>query len=44
VRTKAAIDPGNRSHFAIDGIHLSRKGTRRVGILLARTLEALESR
>ncbi|SFR48158.1 SGNH/GDSL hydrolase family protein [Litoreibacter janthinus] len=42
VRTKAAIDPSNRSHFALDGIHLSRKGTRRVGALLAKALEQLE--
>ncbi|PTX55755.1 lysophospholipase L1-like esterase [Litoreibacter ponti] len=44
VRIKSAINPKNRSHFAIDGIHLSRKGTNRVGILLARTLEMLEKR
>lgn len=44
VRIKSAIDPENRSHFALDGIHLSRKGTKRVGILLARTLEMLEKR
>ncbi|SHE70296.1 Lysophospholipase L1 [Litoreibacter ascidiaceicola] len=44
VRTKAAIDPKNRSHFALDGFHLSRKGTRRVGALLAQTLVQLEAR
>lgn len=44
VRSKPAIDPTNRSHFALDGVHLSRKGSRRVGILLARTLEQLEAR
>ena len=42
VRSKPAIDPANRSHFALDGVHLSRKGARRVGVLLARTLEQLE--
>ncbi|MEP3345919.1 MAG: SGNH/GDSL hydrolase family protein [Litoreibacter sp.] len=43
VRSKFAIDPANRSHFALDGIHLSRKGTRRVGVLLAHTLKKLEA-
>lgn len=44
VRSKPAISPSNRSHFALDGIHLSRKGARRVGVLLARRLEQLEAR
>ncbi|SDW92444.1 SGNH/GDSL hydrolase family protein [Litoreibacter albidus] len=44
VRSKPAINPANRSHFALDGVHLSRKGARRVGILLARSLEQLEAR
>lgn len=42
VGSKAAIDPSNRSHFALDGIHLSRKGTRRVGTFLARSLKSFE--
>lgn len=44
VRTKAAINSKNRSHFALDGIHLSRKGTRRVGVLLSKYLEQFEAR
>lgn len=44
VRSKFAINPADRSHFALDGIHLSRKGTKRVGILLAQTLDKLEAR
>lgn len=43
VRTKPAINPSNRRHFALDGVHLSRRGTRRVGALLARALEQLET-
>jgi len=43
VRAKLAIDPENRSHFALDGIHLSRKGTSRVGSLLAQMLERFEA-
>lgn len=43
VRSKFAIDPSDRSHFALDGIHLSRKGTHRVGVLLAQSLKRLEA-
>lgn len=44
LRTRPAINPENRSHFAFDGFHLSRKGTRRVGALLAQALEQFEAR
>ena len=39
-----AVDPQNRSHFAFDGVHLSIRGTRRVGALLAKTLEQLDAK
>lgn len=44
VRTKGAITPTNRSHFGLDGVHLSRKGTKRVGVLLSKYLEQFEAR
>lgn len=32
------IDPRNRAHFALDGIHPSAKGARRIGAYLAQAL------